>query len=205
MTPAAQKSLRAVMEEYAKNTRFILTGNYATKVIDALKSRCQSFEFCGAKKEDIVKRLIFIVKDKKIKVRAKSSGEIIDQIKRVVLETYPDIRASINTLHKFTTNGEFFYDETTKRTAYKDELIQCIREKKIKQIRENILNSSVDYPTLYDTIYYNVKEITEDIDKIKGIILLTADYMYKHSSHLNPELNFVAYLLQIVDVLESRG
>lgn len=205
MTPAAQKSLRAVMEEYAKNTRFILTGNYSTKVIDAIKSRCQMFEFCGARKEDIVKRLLYIVKDKKIKVRARSSSEIIEQVKRIVTDTYPDIRSAINTLQKFTTNGEFFYDETTKKSTYKDELIQCIREKKIKQIRENILNSSVDYPTLYDTIYYNVKEITDEVDKIKGIILLTADHMYKHSSHLNPELNFVAYLLQIVDVLESRG
>jgi replication factor C small subunit len=202
MTPAAQKSLRAVMEEYAKNTRFILTGNYATKIIDAIKSRCQTFEFCGAKREDIVKRLIFIAKDKKIKLKDPGQN-VVEQLKRIVTETYPDLRSAINMMQKFTTNGVFFYDETTRKDAFKEDLLKMIKERNVKGIRENILNGVVDYPTLYDTIYKHVKDITEDKEKVSSIILLTADAMWKHSTHLNPELNFVAYLLQIVQVLNS--
>jgi len=37
----AQKALRNTMEEYSFNTRFILTGNYKHKIINALISRCQ--------------------------------------------------------------------------------------------------------------------------------------------------------------------
>ena len=202
LTPQAQKSLRAVMEEYSKNTRFILTGNYSTKLIDAIKSRCQAFEFCGARKEDIFKRLAFIAMDKKIKLREKDQN-VKDQLIKIVNEAYPDLRSAINMLQKFTTNGVFFFDESTKKDAYKDELIKCIKEKRIRDIRENILNGSVDYPTLYDTIYKYVKEITDDKDQMTAIILLTSDAMWKHSTHLNPELNFVAYLLQIVEVLKS--
>lgn len=204
MTPSAQRSLRAVMEEYAKNTRFILTGNYSSKLIDAIKSRCQQFEFCGAKKEDICKRLAYIWKEKKIKVRAgQDSKDVLDSIKRIVNDTYPDLRSAINMLQKFTTNGVFFYDETTRKDSYKEELIKCIKEKNIKKIRETILNGLVDYPTLYDTIYNNIKEITDDKEKISSIIVVTADAMWKHSTHLNPEMNFVAYLIQVNQVLNS--
>lgn len=204
MTPSAQRTLRAVMEEYSKSTRFILTGNYASKIIDAIKSRSQQFDFCGAKKEDIFKRLMYIWKEKKIKVRSgEDSKVIIDSLKRIVNDTYPDLRSAINLLQKFTTNGIFFYDETTRKDAYKEELLTYIKQKNIKSIRETILNGLVDYPTLYDTIYSNAKDITDNKERLCSIILLTADAMWKHSTHLNPEMNFVAYLIQVVQVLES--
>ena len=43
LTPAAQASLRGVMEEYHETSRFILTCNYPNKIIPAIHSRCQSF------------------------------------------------------------------------------------------------------------------------------------------------------------------
>ena len=40
----AQRALRNTMEEYAAQTRFILTANYNHKIIPALQSRCQSID-----------------------------------------------------------------------------------------------------------------------------------------------------------------
>ena len=42
-TDAGQRALRNVMEEYAGNTRFILTGNYLHRIIQPIQSRCQVF------------------------------------------------------------------------------------------------------------------------------------------------------------------
>lgn len=204
MTPAAQKSLRSVMEEYSKNTRFILTCNYQTKIIDALHSRCQKFEFFGAKMEDIFKRIVYIIKDKKICPRQDlNKDSFIEQLKKLVRDNYPDIRSTINSLQKFTINGVFYYDEICKKDSIKDKLIQYIKEKKIKSIREEILIGVVDYPLLYDIIYCNAKDITSDIEKVSAIIITTADFLYRHATHLNSEMNFVAYLLTLNEIIKG--
>lgn len=202
MTGAAQKSLRAVMEEYAKNTRFILTANYTTRIIDALHSRCQTFEFFGMKEVDVLKRLIYILNSKKIG-HMTSKEEYIEQLKQIVKRNSPDIRACINTLQKSCANGEFSYKESDKKGTIKVEFIEYVKAGKIKTIREEFLIGSVDYPLLYDTIYTNIRNLTEDVGKASEITILTADYLWKHNQHLNPELNFIACILSIYNALQD--
>ncbi|TNN45388.1 Replication factor C subunit 5 [Liparis tanakae] len=43
MTQDAQNALRRVIEKYTENTRFCLIGNYLSKIIPALQSRCTRF------------------------------------------------------------------------------------------------------------------------------------------------------------------
>ena len=45
MTKDAQFALRRIIEKYTKHTRFCLIGNYVSKVIPALQSRCTRFRF----------------------------------------------------------------------------------------------------------------------------------------------------------------
>lgn len=204
MTPAAQKSLRSVMEEYAKNTRFILTANYPQKVIAPLQSRCNMFEFFGTTKEDIMKRLLTIIKIKKLKPKdGVTKEDFANQLKRIVRECHPDIRSAINTLQKCTTNGIFFYDETCKKDTIKGQLIDYVKKFNFKGIREEILTANVDYAMLYGIIYDNVKEITTDPDLTAQLILITSEYLWKHGQHLNPEMNFMAYLIEVGESLKK--
>jgi len=55
LTREAQQALRRTMENYAKTTRFILSCNYISKIIDPIQSRCTVFKFQPLEKEEIFK------------------------------------------------------------------------------------------------------------------------------------------------------
>lgn len=200
MTPQAQKSLRAVMEEFAKNCRFILTCNYDNKIIEALKSRCQQFEFRGASKNDIAKRCASILKTKGIELTEDVKKDLASLVKKF----YPDIRATINNLQKFTKDGKFKFLTEAIKDETVDLLIAHLKAGKIRSIREEILaGTSPDWASLYNALYSQKHILTEDTDKQCTIVMCVAEFLYKHSFVLIPEINFTACLLEILNILKK--
>lgn len=200
MTIQAQRSLKAVMEEYSKNTRFILTENSENKIIDPIKSRCQRFDFTTTNKAQIAKRCYEILNTKKIKLKG-SKEDVINSIKKLVNDFYPDIRLTIQNLQKFSLNGEFNYNNVSIVTN--SNLIEFIKKYDVKSIREQILKTTTDYSILYNYIFENVKNISTNSDKICAIILLISEYMYRHTTHINSEINFIACILEIINILKE--
>lgn len=92
---AAQGSLKGAMEDSLDDVRFILTSNFKHKITDEIRSRCQIFEF-NPPFNDVVKRVVSILKQENIKVPKNQKNNLITLIK----VNYPDIRATINELQK---------------------------------------------------------------------------------------------------------
>lgn len=63
LTEAAQKSLRVLMEEYTKTTRFALACNHPSQVIDAIISRCSVVRFNPIADIDMAARFVDICKN----------------------------------------------------------------------------------------------------------------------------------------------
>ena len=53
LTRDAQQALRRTMEQYSRSTRFILSCNFSSKLIDPIKSRCSIFRFKPLTKENV--------------------------------------------------------------------------------------------------------------------------------------------------------
>ncbi len=53
LTKEAQQALRRTMETYAPTTRFILSANYSSKIIDPIQSRCALFKFRPLEKDHV--------------------------------------------------------------------------------------------------------------------------------------------------------
>lgn len=53
LTKEAQQALRRTMENYTQNTRFILSANYSSKIIDPIQSRCTVFRFKPLEKDQL--------------------------------------------------------------------------------------------------------------------------------------------------------
>ncbi|MFB6110664.1 MAG: replication factor C small subunit [Halodesulfurarchaeum sp.] len=57
LTSDAQSALRRTMEQFSANTRFILSCNYSSQIIDPIQSRCAVFRFSPIDDEAIIDRL----------------------------------------------------------------------------------------------------------------------------------------------------
>jgi len=53
LTKEAQQALRRTMENFVSGTRFVLSCNYSSKIVDAIQSRCAVFKFKPLLHEDI--------------------------------------------------------------------------------------------------------------------------------------------------------
>ncbi len=77
LTSDAQHALRRTMEKYSKETRFILSANYASKIIDPIQSRCVVFRFKPLNEEEMRAYIERIVKAENLEMDEKAMGALI--------------------------------------------------------------------------------------------------------------------------------
>jgi len=93
LTPDAQDALRNVVEQNADHLSFIFTANYSFKIIDALKSRLQTYTFKSLPKEFVRNTIYGILGKELIQYQKPDVDYIIDS-------TYPDMRRALNEINK---------------------------------------------------------------------------------------------------------
>jgi replication factor C small subunit len=91
LTPEAQAALRRTMEKFSKICRFVLSCNYASKIIDPIQSRCAVFRFSPLTAEDVHSYLRYIVQEENVVI----TDEAIDALVHVARG---DMRRAINSL-----------------------------------------------------------------------------------------------------------
>ena len=105
MTPDVQSSLRAAIEEYQNNCRFIFTCNYKNKIISPLQSRCSNFDFTLKKSDALELQGQFFLRVKKI---LKENGVTAEDkvLVKLIQKHYPDWRRCLNELQRHAASGE---------------------------------------------------------------------------------------------------
>ncbi len=92
LTSEAQHALRRTMEKYSSTTRFILSANYASKIIEPIQSRCVVLRFRPLKEEEMRIYIERIVKGENISIDEKG-------IEALIYVSEGDLRKITNTLH----------------------------------------------------------------------------------------------------------
>lgn len=100
-----QDGLKAFVEKYHKNVRFILTTNHINKISDGIKSRftCIDFDCNDISEEKLLKREFFI-RIKKITEEENiniSKETIVD----IINKNFPDFRSMFNSIDNFRDTG----------------------------------------------------------------------------------------------------
>ncbi len=195
LTLDAQDALRGIMETYHSNCRFVLTGNYENKIIDALKSRCTPFKFTQPKAEDICKRVDEVCKSENIQISPEAIGKLVKKF-------YPDIRRCINKVQELQSLGrEITEEDIKKEEVMAQEIMQLLVGKKFTEARTLVLNSTVEIEVLLEEIYEHVWADDAYETQFKAqIIELVADTYKWMSSVINKNILFDDFMLKVMKI-----
>lgn len=194
---STQPALRAFMEQYAENCRFIFTCNFKEKIIAPLHSRCAVIEFKLAKADRpkmaarFMKRLIEILNIENISYDEKVVAEVLKK-------HFPDYRRVLNELQRYGAAGSIDVGilGNTIELNMKD-LESALKNKDFKKMRawvvDNIDNDThMIFRKIYDTFLDEVKRPGE-------LVFIIAAYQHKAAFAVNQEINLVACLNEIME------
>ena len=198
LTIQSQAALRNVMEQYSRNTRFILTCNYVEKIIDPIQSRCQVVNIIPPSKKDIALHLVSILEEEKIEYEKES-------LKDVVNTYYPDLRKMLNTIQMFSKKGKLDLTKSTVvSSAYHKQIIDNLKSKRNwRELRQIIADSGVkDFEELFKKLYDQSSEYASG--KEHEIVILINEYSYKANFRIDKEINAMALLSEIINVINQK-
>ena len=193
-----QPALRNFMEEFSKNCGFIMTCNFVNKIIQPLHSRCSVVEFKIANKDkpamakDLYTRILDILKQENISFDEKV-------IREVLAKHFPDNCRILNELQRYSATGHIDSGilANLSETSIK-ELMQLLKDKEFTSVRKWV-GKNIDgdvapmFRKIYDTITQYVKPTS-----IPQVVVTLADYQYKSAFVADQEVNFMAFLTELM-------
>ena len=197
-TPDVQLLLRASIEEFSRNCRFIFTCNYKNKIIEPLHSRCAVVEFGiqGKHKQEIAAkffgRLVDILKQEHIEADKKVLAQLINK-------HFPDWRRVLNECQRYSVGGKI---DTGILAHFSDvkvnDLIKNLKEKNFPEVRKWCVNNLDNDPSvllrrIYDSLYESLIP-----SSIPAAVLVIAKYQYQIAFVADQEINMLACLTEIM-------
>ena len=193
-----QPALRNFMEEFSKNCGFIMTCNFVNKIIQPLHSRCSVVEFKIANKDkpamakELYARILNILKQENISFEEKV-------IQEVLAKHFPDNRRILNELQRYSATGHIDSGilANLSETSIK-ELMQLLKDKEFTTIRRWVgKNIDGDVAPMFRKIYDTINQYAKP-SSLPQIVVTLADYQYKSAFVADQEVNFMAFLTELM-------
>ena len=203
-TPDVQLLLRASIEEFSGNCRFIFTCNYKNKIIEPLHSRCAVVEFGikGKQKQEIAaeffKRLNGILDSERIQSDKKVLVELINK-------HFPDWRRVLNECQRYSVSGRIDSGILAHFSDVKvNDLIKNLKEKDFKEVRKWCVNNLDNDPSVLLRRLYDNLSTALVPGTIPAAVLIIAKYQYQIAFVADQEINLLACLTEIMVECEFK-
>ena len=203
-THDVQLLLRANIEAFYNNCRFIFTCNYKNKIIEPLHSRCAVVEFSisGKQKQTIAaeffKRLVSILDTERIEAEKKVLAELINK-------HFPDWRRVLNECQRYSASGTIDSSILAEFSDVKtSDLIRKLKEKNFTEVRKWVVSNLDNDPGLILRRVY--ESLTDSVvpPSIPVAVLIIAKYQYQIAFVADQEINLLAALTEIMCECEFK-
>jgi DNA polymerase III delta prime subunit len=197
-SPNGQAALRGVIESVSNNCRFILTCNYANKIIKEIREgRVEVIHF-RIKKADrpnvagqFMKRCCEILDEEGLKYDKKVLAALVGK-------QFPNFRKILSMLQRASiTRGEItpeiLNDVDSDITGY----VVALKNRDFKTARTFITESAVEPADLFSGLYKTLNDVFDE-DSIALAIKLLNDYQYKNAFVADPDLNLASLTVELM-------
>ena len=197
-TPDVQLLLRASIEEFSRNCRFIFTCNYKNKIIEPLHSRCAVVDFSvNAKQKPQLQSEFFQ------RLNGILDTERVQSDKKVLLELinkhFPDWRRILNECQRYSVGGKIDSGILAHFSDVKvNDLVKNLKEKDFKEVRKWCVNNLDNDPAVLLRRIYDSLSTSLVPSSIPAAVLIIAKYQYQIAFVADQEINLLACLTEIM-------
>mgnify|MGYP003704305781 CR=1 FL=1 len=199
-----QLLLRAFIEEFAGNCRFIFTCNYKNKIIEPLHSRCAVVDFSIKGKEktqlagSFFKRIQNILDAESVQYDPKVLAELINK-------HFPDWRRVLNECQRYSVSGQI---DSGILASFSDisvnELVKNLKDKNFTEVRKWVVanldnDAHLVLRRVYDACYESLTP-----SSIPAAVLVIAKYLYQGGFVADQEINTLAALTELMVECEFK-
>ena len=193
-----QLLLRAFIEEFAGNCRFIFTCNYKNKILEPLHSRCAVVDFSikGKERQSIAAQFFKRLQEILVAEGVESDNKVLVEL---VNKHFPDWRRVLNECQRYSVSGKI---DSGILATFSDvavnELVKNLKTKNFAEVRKWIVsNLDNDTTVLLRRIYDSLYDALES-NSIPAAVLVLAKYQYQAAFVADQEINMLACLTEIM-------
>ena len=197
-TSDVQLLLRANIETFYKNCRFIFTCNYKNKIIEPLHSRCSVIDFSISRqdKPSIAAQFFKRINDILVEENVEGDKKVIAEL---ISKYFPDWRRVLNECQRYSVGGKIDVGVLANLDNVNiKELVGYLKVKEFPNVRKWIVQNLDNDPSVilrkvYDSTYEYMKP-----KSIPEAVLIIAKYQYQSAFAADQEINLLAALTEIM-------
>lgn len=209
-----QDAMKAFIETYHKNVRFILTTNHINKISDGIKSRFTSidFDYQNTDEQKYLKQELY---KKIINDICKHENIIIskDQLITIINKKFPDFRGILVLLQNFKTTGEIDTNDITVTNKIRFDLYSTIYDNSLNYEKLYHFIMSNFGPDKIDVMFnllsrgfveWYIKEKKGDVNLLFEVNYVISDYVSKLETQTDPIILGMTVIGKIRQIVFSQ-
>lgn len=203
LTADAQQALRRTMESNSAVTRFIISANYSSRIIEPIQSRCAVFRFMPLEHKDMQRALEHVVRAEKLKIDDKA-------IEAIFYVSEGDMRRALNVLQGCAMHSPHITEELVHKTSSRatpkeiKDMVRLAYDGKFQEARENLDRLIISYGLSGEDILIQVYREIPKLDvpekqKMK-LIEVVGEFNFRLVQGANERIQLEALLAQFACV-----
>lgn len=203
LTSDAQQALRRTMEANSSVTRFIISANYSSRIIEPIQSRCAVFRFLPLQEDEMKKTLEDVAKAEGLKADEKAYHAIF-------YVSEGDMRRALNVLQGCAMHSSKISEELVHKISSRampkevKAMVEQSMKGDFKGARENLDKLIISYglsgEDILLQIYREIPALEVDEQKRIKLIEILGEYNFRLVQGANERIQLEALLAQFATV-----